>query len=87
MKKKLYDGEIYNVLTSNLTVNSIIETVAEFVPNIDIDYVDSEIMNQLSYEVSNKKIIKTGFEITGNIRNNIIETINLLQFKKIEKLY
>ena len=70
-----------------MTVNSIIETVAEFVPNIDIDYVDSEIMNQLSYEVSNKKIIKTGFEITGNIRNNIIETINLLQFKKTEKLY
>ena len=86
MKKKLYDGEIYNVLTSNLTVNSIIETVAEFVPNIDIDYVDAEIMNQLSYEVSNKKIIKTGFEITGNIRNNIIETINLLRFRKIEKI-
>ena len=79
MEIKLYDGEVYNVLTNNLTVNSIVETIGEFIPNIDIDYVDSEIMNQLSYEVSNQKILKTGFEIKGNIRENIAETINLLQ--------
>jgi UDP-glucose 4-epimerase len=79
MKIKLYDGEVYNVLTSNLTVNSIVEIIGEFIPNIDIDYVDSEIMNQLSYEVSNQKILKTGFVVKGNIRENIIETINLLR--------
>ncbi len=83
MKSKLYDGEVYNVLTSNLTVNSIVETIGEFIPNIDIDYVDSEIMNQLSYEVSSQKILKTGFELTGNIKENIVETINLLRLRKV----
>lgn len=79
MKKKLYDGEVYNVLTNNLTVNSIVKIIGEFIPNIDIDYVDSEIMNQLSYEVSSQKILNTGFEIKGNVRENIAETINLLR--------
>ncbi|HIB43284.1 MAG TPA: SDR family oxidoreductase [Nitrospina sp.] len=84
MKKKIYDGGVYNVLTDNLTVNTITETIGQFIPNIHIDYVDSEIMNQLSYEVSNRKICKAGFEVTGNIRENILETINLLQLRKLE---
>ena len=67
-----------------MTVNTITETISQFIPNIHIDYVDSEIMNQLSYEVSNRKIFKAGFEVTGNIRENILETINLLQLRKLE---
>jgi nucleoside-diphosphate-sugar epimerase len=82
MKKKIYDGAVYNVLTDNLTVNTITEIIGQFIPNIHIDYVDSEIMNQLSYEVSNQKIFKAGFKVTGNIKENILETINLLQLRK-----
>ena len=81
MKKKLYNREIYNVLTDNLTVDAIIETIGQFIPKIKINHVDSEIMNQLSYEVSNRKICKIGFEFTGSISDNIIQTINLLQLK------
>ena len=81
MKKKLYDQETYNVLTENLTVDSIIKTIGELIPQININHVDSEIMNQLSYEVSNQKISKAGFQFTGSIRENIFNTINLLQFK------
>ena len=81
MKKKLYDQETYNVLTENLTVDSIIKTIGELIPQININHVDSEIMNQLSYEVSNQKISKAGFQFTGSISENIFNTINLLQFK------
>ncbi len=56
IKKEKYDRKVYNVLTDNLTVNSIIETIAPLVPRIQIDYVDSQIMNQLSYEVSSQKV-------------------------------
>ena len=84
IRKKKYDGEIYNVLTSNLTVNFIIEIIREFIPNIEIDYVDSEIMNQLSYEVSCQKLLKAGFEIKGDIRENIVETIDLLRLGNVE---
>ena len=78
------DGGVYNVLTDNLTVNTITETISQFIPNIHIDYVDSEIMNQLSYEVSNRKIREVGFEATGNIKENILKTINLLQLSKLK---
>jgi nucleoside-diphosphate-sugar epimerase len=81
MKKKLYNRETYNVLTDNLTVDAIIETIGQFIPKIKINHVDSEIMNQLSYEVSNQKICNVGFKFTGSISDNIIQTINLLQLK------
>ena len=86
MKNKLYDQKIYNVLTDNLTVNSIIETIDQFMPQVHINHVDSEIMNQLSYEVSNRKICETGFEFTGNIGENIIETIKLFRLRKLENI-
>jgi nucleoside-diphosphate-sugar epimerase len=84
IKNQLYDRETYNVLTDNSTVNSIIEIISEFIPQVKIQYVDSEIMNQLSYEVSRQKVCKTGFEFSGSIRKNIIETINLFRFGKLE---
>lgn len=86
IKEKLYPGDVYNVLTSNMTVNSIKDIISEFIPNIKIEYVDSEIMNQLSYEVCSQKILKTGFKLTGDIRGNILETINLLRSGKLEKM-
>ena len=86
MKKKLYDQGTYNVLTDNLTVDSIIKTIREITPKININYVDSEIMNQLSYEVSRRKICKVGFQFTGSISDNIAQTISLLQLKKVNAI-
>ncbi|MBI1937706.1 MAG: SDR family oxidoreductase [Ignavibacteriales bacterium] len=78
VRKNLFDGKVYNVLTENLTVKSIIDFIELRIPQIDIKYVDSEIMNQLSYEVSNSRFIEQGFEYHGSIKESIAETINLL---------
>ena len=86
MKNNLYDQGIYNVLTDNLTVNSIIETIGQLIPQIQIQYVDSEVMNQLSYEVSSRKVFQAGFESSGSIRENIIETINLFRLGQLENV-
>ena len=51
----LFDGRVFNVLTYNATVQQIVNAIREFVPEIDIKFVDSQIMNQLSYEVSCKR--------------------------------
>jgi len=79
IKHDLFDQRIYNVLTENLTVQSIIQFIEHHVPRVDIQYVDSEIMNQLSYEVSNLRLKKQGFEFTGNLEKSIIETTELLK--------
>ena len=86
MKNNLYDQGIYNVLTDNLTVNSIIETIGQLIPQIQIQYVDSEVMNQLSYEVSSRKVFQAGFESSGSIRENITETINLFRLGQLENV-
>jgi nucleoside-diphosphate-sugar epimerase len=79
IKKDLFDRKIYNVLTENLTVNDIIQYIKQYIPELDIQYVDTEIMNQLSYEVSSQRIKEQGFGFKGNIRENVAETITLLR--------
>jgi UDP-glucose 4-epimerase len=79
INNNLFDKRVYNVLTENLTVNSIIESIQRHVPQVAIQYVDTAIMNQLSYEVSNARFRKEGFEFTGSIEKSISETIELLK--------
>ena len=82
IKNKIYNQNTYNVLTENLTVNSIIKIISQTISQVDIQYVDSEIMNQLSYEVSNRKIKKLGIKFSGSINTDIKQTLDLLGGKK-----
>ena len=58
IERDLFDGRIYNVLTLNATVRDIVEAIREFVPETEIAFVDSPIMNQLSYEVSSQRFLR-----------------------------
>jgi len=79
MEKGLYDGEIYNVLTHNLTVRNVVDTIKKHVPDVQIGFVDHKIMNQLSYNVACEKFKATGFEAKGSIETGIAETVALLR--------
>lgn len=78
LKNSRFDGLIYNVLTDNLTVQNIITFIEKYIPQIRIEYVDSVIMNQLSYEVSSARFRKMGFEFKGSPEGCIRDTIMLL---------
>lgn len=82
IKNNLFNNQIYNLVTVNSTVNDIIRFIKEDIPDLRIRLVKSRIMNQLSYEVSNKKIVKTGFSFEGNINKGVKETIQLLSGMK-----
>jgi UDP-glucose 4-epimerase len=79
IKNKIYDRQLYNVLTDNLTVNDIIEFIKKYCHRVDIKFVDSEIMNQLSYNVSRKRFEAKNFTFSGSIENDIKDTVNLLK--------
>ncbi len=79
IRKDLFDGRIYNVLSHNATVRQVVDTVREFVPNLQVSFVDNKIMNQLSYEVSCERFKAEGFIFTGDLRRGIGETIGLLR--------
>lgn len=78
IQNDIFDGRTYNVLTENLTVRQVVETIQEFIEGITISFVDNKIMNQLSYEVSCERFISTGFKFSGNLRRGIGETLSLL---------
>ena len=79
IKNNIFDGQIYNVLTHNSTVRQVVDTIKEFVPNLEIDFVDNRIMNQLSYEVLCDRFKSKGFVFSGNLRRGVEETIDLLK--------
>ncbi len=77
--KEIYDGEIYNVLTENISLQRIISTIEEIGGRpAQIEYVDSPIMNQFSYEVSKLKFEGTGFEYQGSVNEDISSTLKIL---------
>ena len=79
IKNNIFDGQIYNVLTTNATVRQVVETIKEFVPTIEIEFVDNRIMNQLSYEVMCDRFKSKGFVFSGNLRRGIQDTIELIR--------
>ncbi|OMI15897.1 nucleoside-diphosphate sugar epimerase [Leptospira weilii serovar Heyan] len=77
IKKDIFDGEIYNVLTTNATVRQIVENIQKYVPSLKVEFVDSPIMNQLSYEVNSKKIrnkinIEWSTDLSASIRKELV---------------
>ena len=79
LRHDLFDRRIYNVLTANASVKDIVDIISENVPDVTIEYVDTRIMNQLSYEVSTERFINQGFSYSGSLEQGIRETVNLLK--------
>lgn len=79
IKKNLYNGHIYNVVTTNESIDSIVNLISNYVPDISVEYVSSKIMNQLSYHVLNKRFSYLGFKVQGDLNQGIRETIDWLK--------
>jgi len=78
IENDIFDGNVYNILTDNYTVNQIVENIKKYIPDLSIEYVDTEIMNQLSYEVLDKRFRDHGFSYRGSVQESIADTIQLL---------
>ncbi len=79
LRKDLFDSRIYNVLTLNATVRQIVDAIREFVPDLEVSFVDNKIMNQLSYEVSCQRFQEQGFVAAGDLKRGIGQTISMLR--------
>ena len=78
IEKNIFNGEIFNVVTSNCTVKEVVSCIQKYIKEVKIDFVDTEIMNQLSYEVSSKKVESLGYKFSDDLEEGIKETIHLL---------
>ena len=79
LKKNNFDGRIYNVVTLNSTVREMVGIIRDFIPELKTEFVNSQIMNQLSYEVINKHLVQESFAFQGNIEKGIKDTILLIK--------
>lgn len=75
LKKNLFNRETYNVVTQNFTVEDVAMTIKAYIPSLAVSYVDSPIMNQLSYDVDDAKFRQLGFKPTGDLKKGIGEKI------------
>jgi len=79
IRQELFDGRVYNVLTLNATVHDVIDCIREFVPDLQFSFINSPIMNQLSYEVSCTRFLDHGFAFSGDLKRGVGETVALLE--------
>jgi nucleoside-diphosphate-sugar epimerase len=73
-----FDGRVYNVLTLNATVSHVVHVLSAFVPDLRVTYVDSPLMNTLSYCVDNQRLARSGFAVRGSLERGIGDTIAML---------
>ena len=76
IKNNIFNNQTYNVATCNITPKTLINKIKKY-KNINIKFVNSKIMNQLSFEVNCDKIKKIGFKFSGNLDNQIKKTLDL----------
>jgi len=74
-----FDNQVYNIVTANFTVQDIIDVIKNHIPGIQISFVDSPIMNQLSYKVSSKKSQELGLTYSESIEDSVRETLQRLR--------
>jgi len=78
LRHRQFDARVYNVLTLNATVTHVVEVLSAFVPNLRVNYVESPLMNTLSYHVDSTRFSRLGFECSGSLQRGIGDTIAML---------
>lgn len=78
IQKNLFKNQIYNVVTENLSIKELLKNIKKY-KKVKIKYVNSKIMNQLSYKASCEKIMEFGFKFSGNIDLQIKKTLDSLK--------
>jgi UDP-glucose 4-epimerase len=77
IKKNIFFGETLDVVTNNYTVEDIVKMIEKKI-QIKKKFVNTEILNQNSYEVKSDKLIELGIHLKSNISEEIKKTLKIL---------
>jgi len=81
VRHNLINNETFNLVSHNMKVREIIEIIKQKL-EVTIKFVEHEIMNQHTFEVSSKKFLNTNFKFNSDIKNEISETLDKLRYLK-----
>jgi len=74
-----FDNQVYNIVTANLTVQDILNVIMNHIPGIQIVFVDSPIMNQLSYEALTNKSLSLGLTYHDTLEESLLVILQKLK--------
>lgn len=83
-KEDRFWNNTYNVVTLNVSLSKIVNLIEEsfsFVTpdkKVNLQMIDTPLLNQHSYNVSNEKITSTGFVHNDDLKSCIVDTIKTL---------
>ena len=75
--QKINYNETYNIVSNNIKLIDIIKILKSIKKNLKINFINTKLINQFSYHVSNDKIIKSGFNFSGDLIKEIKKTISI----------
>jgi nucleoside-diphosphate-sugar epimerase/SAM-dependent methyltransferase/quercetin dioxygenase-like cupin family protein len=84
MSENNFNKEIFNLTKENVTVKDVALLCKEINPNVSIVETDDIIPN-LGYTLSNKKLLETGFEFRHSLKESLTEMITSWSKKKNQK--
>ncbi|WP_428079467.1 SDR family NAD(P)-dependent oxidoreductase [Candidatus Pelagibacter sp.] len=79
-----FESGIYNLTKENTTVKQVAEICKRINPKMEISETDDEVPNK-GYTLSNKKLLKTGFNFVNNLETCIQEMITKWSYEKFDK--
>ena len=79
-----FESGIYNLTKENTTVKEVAEICKKINPKMEISETDDEVPNK-GYTLSNKKLLKTGFNFVNNLETCIQEMITKWSYEKFDK--
>ncbi len=82
IERNFFKNDIFNAVSGNFTVNQILSKIKKRKKHIKIKLVSSEIMNQLSYHVDDKKIRSYGLRLNADLQKDIDNTLKLFSYLK-----
>ena len=83
-EKNNFKNGIYNLSKENVTVKEVADICKKINPKLEIITTDDEVPNK-GYSLSNKKLLKTGFEFVNNLETCIEEMITKWSFEKFDQ--
>jgi nucleoside-diphosphate-sugar epimerase len=83
-ERKDIKSEIFNLTKENTSVKAVAYLCKKINPKVKIEITKDEVPNQ-GYTLSNKKLLKTGFNFVNDLENCIKEMTENWSFKKFDK--
>jgi nucleoside-diphosphate-sugar epimerase/dTDP-4-dehydrorhamnose 3,5-epimerase-like enzyme/SAM-dependent methyltransferase len=79
-----FESGIYNLTKENLTVKDVADICKKINPKLEVIHTDDDVPNK-GYSLSNKKILRTGFEFVHDLETSIREMISKWSYEKFDK--